>query len=343
MENASVKILSEQKVKHLPHQYIKDEDERPKVPYNVFSREVPVISLANLDRDKIVEEVRKACEDWGVFQIVDHGVSPELTCKIMEVGHGFFALPLEEKTEYALQPDMWVGYGNGSFLKDDPFMDWRELIIHRCRPLSCRDSNRWPENPPAYRETLTAYGNAMVDLVKNLMSLISEGLGLHPLAVEEACGEEAEQKILMNYYPACPAANMTLGLKRHTDPGTITVLLQDQVGGLQITRDDGKSWLTVEPIEGAFVVNLGDQMHVLSNGRFKSADHQAVVNTTTTRMSIASFHNPAPDSMVEPLEGLVSDLQPSKFQRYNYKEFYGKKMRQHLFYKEKKLQNGKKN
>jgi naringenin 3-dioxygenase len=71
-----------------------------------------------------------------------------------------------------------------------------------------------------------------------------------------------DQKVVVNFYPKCPQPDLTLGLKRHTDPGTITLLLQDLVGGLQATRDGGNTWITVQPIAGAFVVNLGDHGHV---------------------------------------------------------------------------------
>lgn len=86
-------------------------------------------------------------------------------------------------------------------------------------------------------------------------------MGLEKEALTKAC-VDMDQKIVVNYYPKCPQPDLTLGLKRHTDPGTITLLLQDQVGGLQATRDNGKTWITVQPVEGAFVVNLGDHCHV---------------------------------------------------------------------------------
>ncbi|KAJ6413240.1 hypothetical protein OIU84_006104 [Salix udensis] len=126
-------------------------------------------------------------------------------------------------------------------------------------------------------------------------------MGLETEALTKAC-VDMDQKVVVNFYPKCPQPDLTLGLKRHTDPGTITLLLQDTVGGLQATRDNGKTWITVQPVEGAFVVNLGDHGHYLSNGRFKNADHQAVVNSNSSRLSIATFQNPAPDATVYPLK-----------------------------------------
>jgi len=112
-----------------------------------------------------------------------------------------------------------------------------------------------------HREVLAKYSDEMLELAKRLLALISESLGVEADAIEKACGE-GQQKVLLNYYPTCPRPDLTLGLKRHTDPGTLTILLQDKVGGLQATKDNGKTWVTVEPIDGAFVVNIGDQMHV---------------------------------------------------------------------------------
>lgn len=96
-----------------------------------------------------------------------------------------------------------------------------------------------------------------------LLEVLSEAMGLEKEALTKAC-VNMEQKVLINYYPTCPQPDLTLGVRRHTDPGTITILLQDMVGGLQATRDGGKTWITVQPVEGAFVVNLGDHGHVSS-------------------------------------------------------------------------------
>lgn len=346
LEVKTVKSLADQGIKDLPVNYVKDEDERPVVAYNDFSKEVPVISMGKArageaERAQLVTELRGACEEWGLFQIIDHGVPAELNSQIMSSAEEFFSLPVDDKVHYAIQPGQFVGYGNGSFINDDPFKDWRELYVTTCS--HALDMDHWSQKPIQIREALAQYSDAMMKLAKTLLGLISESLGVEAVAIEKSCGE-AEQKVLLNYYPTCPRPDLTLGLKRHTDPGTLTILLQDKVGGLQATKDDGKTWVTVEPIDGAYVVNLGDQMHVLSNGIFKSADHQAVVNSNDLRKSIVTFYNPHPDSIVYPLDGLMTNdgegPAGSRFERYVYREFYQKKMIQHLHDKEIKRSKG---
>nr|WFP21701.1 flavone synthase I [Psilotum nudum] len=324
----SVKILAEAGIEQIPSAYIKDKDELLQIGHSHFSKEIPVISLIKLhgkDRERVLEDIRLACEEWGIFQIVDHGVTEEIQKKMMELVHGFFMLPLDEKLEYAMPADDFCGYANGSFLKDNPGLDWRELYVARCRPLTRRDVNKWPARPTGFRETFARYSDEMLSLANLIISAISDSLGLPSNAILEVCGE-TEQKVLLNYYPTCPQAEQTLGLKRHTDPGTITILLQDNVSGLQATKD-GQNWVTVEPTPGAFVVNLGDHFHVLTNGRLKNADHRATVNASKTRTTVAAFWNPAADSKVCPLPALVDEDHPPLFEAETFSEFYNRKMR----------------
>eukprot|EP00253_Pinus_taeda_P010357 PITA_10357 len=171
-----------------------------------------------------------------MLQTIDHGVPTELNSQIMCCAEEFFSLPVEEKMQYAIQAGQFVRYGNGRFIKDDPFKDWREL----------------------YARHATQLGTFKASLQSQFSS---ESLGIEADAIEKACGE-GQQKILLNYYPTCPHPALTLGLKRRTNPGTLTIILQDNVGGLQATKDDGETWVTVEPIDGAFLVNIRDHMHV---------------------------------------------------------------------------------
>lgn len=158
-------------------------------------------------------------------------------------------------------------------MKGEAVQDWREIVTYFTYPIEARDYGRWPDKPEAWRGVTEAYSAQMMKLGCQLLEVLSEAMGLEKDALCNAC-VEMDQKVVVNFYPKCPQPDLTLGLKRHTDPGTITLLLQDQVGGLQATRDGGNTWITVRPVEGAFVVNLGDHCHV-SSPTFRSK----VINT----------------------------------------------------------------
>ncbi|NP_001274930.1 flavanone 3 beta-hydroxylase [Solanum tuberosum] len=292
--------------KTLQTSFIRDEEERPKVAYNKFSDEIPVISLQGIDdingrRSEICEKIVNACEDWGVFQVIDHGADAQLISEMTKLAKEFFELPPDEKLRFDMSGGKKGGFIVSSHLQGEVVQDWREIVTYFSYPIRARDYSRWPDKPQGWIAVTEKYSEKLMDLACKLLEVLSEAMGLEKEALTKAC-VDMDQKVVVNFYPKCPEPDLTLGLKRHTDPGTITLLLQDQVGGLQATKDNGKTWITVQPVEGAFVVNLGDHGHYLSNGRFKNADHQAVVNSNSSRLSIATFQNPAPDAKVYPLK-----------------------------------------
>lgn len=333
--------------------FILDEDERPKVAYNQFSNEIPVISLDGIEDDSpggrrvvICNQIAQACEEWGMFQVVDHGIDPKLVHEMATLSREFFALPDEEK----LKVDMQMEFNKGGFLvsshlKDEVVANWREMMAFIPYPLKERDYTRWPEKPKNWRAVTEAFSEKMMGLAAKLLEVMSEAMGLERDAMTKACKEMA-QRMSVNFYPHCPEPDLTIGLIRHCDPSTITILLQDQVGGLQTTKDDGENWITVQPVEGAFVVNLGNHSYYLSNGRFKSADHRAVVNYEHSRLSIATFINADKEAIVYPLkidEGDKSILdEPITFAEM-YKRHFIKQVEQgkvKKLAKEQKLSNG---
>ena len=111
------------------------------------------------------------------------------------------------------------------------------------------------------REVVERYYEEQKKLAKKLLELISESMGLKPSYINEYLGEDHVQTFIANYYPSCPQPELAMGLRKHSDPGALTVLLQDTNSGLQVLKDG--QWITVKPIEGAFIVNLGDHMEVI--------------------------------------------------------------------------------
>ncbi|KAM0929916.1 hypothetical protein ACQ4PT_001285 [Festuca glaucescens] len=321
--------------------FVRDEDERPKVAHDRFSDEVPVISLHGIDdggarRAEILDRVVAACEGWGVFQVVDHGVDAALVAEMARLSREFFALPAEDKLRYDMSGGKKGGFIVSSHLQGETVQDWREIVTYFSYPVKARDYGRWPEKPAGWRAVVEQYSERLMALSCKLLGVLSEAMGLETEALSKAC-VDMDQKVVVNFYPKCPQPDLTLGLKRHTDPGTITLLLQDLVGGLQATRDGGNTWITVQPVPGAFVVNLGDHGHYLSNGRFKNADHQAVVNGESSRLSIATFQNPAPEAKVWPLavrEGEDTILE----EPITFTEMYRRKMARDLELAKRKKQ-----
>ncbi|XP_068639845.1 naringenin,2-oxoglutarate 3-dioxygenase-like [Aristolochia californica] len=322
--------LTEEKT--LRESFIRDADERPKVAYNEFSDQIPVISLAEIDspdgREAVCKKIVEACEDWGIFQVVDHSVDLDLVSRITNLAREFFALPPAEKLRFDMSGGKKGGFIVSSHLQGEAVQDWREIVTYFSYPIKSRDYSRWPDKPDGWKEVVEEYSEKLMNLACKLLEVLSEAMGLEKEALTNAC-VDMDQKVVINFYPKCPQPDLTLGLKRHTDPGTITLLFQDQVGGLQATRDDGKTWITVQPVEGAFVVNLGDHGHYLSNGRFKNADHQAVVNSNYSRLSIATFQNPAPEAIVYPLK-ISEGEKPIMEEPITFAEMYRRKMSRDL-------------
>ncbi|CAL5323436.1 unnamed protein product [Camellia sinensis] len=155
-----------------------------------------------------------------------------------------------------------------------------------------------------------------------LQELIAESLGLDNDHVKNALGEQ-RQHMAVNYYPPCPEPELTYGLPGHTDPNALTILLQDlQVAGLQALKVC--KWMAVKPHPNAFVINLGDQLQALSNRRYRSVWHRAVVNADKPRMSVASFLCPSDDALISPPKELTEDGTGAVYRNFTYAEYYKK-------------------
>ncbi|KAB1205367.1 Flavonol synthase/flavanone 3-hydroxylase [Morella rubra] len=325
MEVERVQALAIGGLKELPEQFIRPAHERPENSKAVEGVTVPVISLS-LPHDVLVEQVAKACHDWGFFLVTDHGISPSLIQRLQEVGQEFFELPQEEKESYANDAacGKFEGYGTRMTKNDDQKVEWVDYFFHFMAPPSKVDYGVWPKNPPAYREVTEEYNKEMVRITDDLLQLLSEGLGLEGKVLKSILrGEEIELEMKINMYPPCPQPELALGVEPHTDMSALTLLVPNDVPGLQVSKDD--NWIAVNYLPNALFVHVGDQLEVLSNGKYKSVLHRSLVNKERTRMSWAVFVVPPQEATIGPLAELVDDQNPAKYSTKTYAEYRHRK------------------
>ncbi|WJX32452.1 Jasmonate-induced oxygenase 2 [Trifolium repens] len=323
-----VQSLSEGCIDSIPDRYIKPPTDRPFVKSSSYDDiNIPIIDLGGLNSDdldvqnSILKQISDACHDWGFFQIVNHGVSHDLMDKARETWREFFHMPMEMKQQYANSPTTYEGYGSRLGVEKGAILDWSDYYFMHYLPSSVRDYNKWPSSPPSCREVFDEYGKELVKLSGRLMKVLSLNLGLEEKILENAFGgEEIGACMRVNFYPKCPRPELTLGLSSHSDPGGMTMLLpDDQVAGLQVRKFD--NWITVNPARHAFIVNIGDQIQVLSNAKYKSVEHRVIVNSDQERLSLAFFYNPKSDIPIEPLKQLVTPEKPALYPAMTFDEY----------------------
>ncbi|EOY23819.1 hypothetical protein QUC31_008451 [Theobroma cacao] len=312
-------------VKQVPFNYIRPISDRPNLSdVQVSDVSLPLIDLQDLygpNRSDILKQIALACEHDGFFQVKNHGISEALINNMLRLAREFFRLPKSERLKnYSDDPSKANRLSTSFNVKTEKVANWRDFLRLHCYPLKDH-VHEWPSNPPSFREDAAEYCTRVRGLVLRLLEAISESLGLKRDHIDKTLSKHG-QHMALNYYPPCPEPELTYGLPGHTDPNLITILLQDDVPGLQVLRN-GK-WVAVNPIPNTFIVNIGDQMQVISNDRYKSVLHRAVVNCNKERISIPTFYCPSNDALIGPATELIDDEHPAVYRSFAYGEFYEK-------------------
>uniref|UniRef100_A0A0R0ITV2 Fe2OG dioxygenase domain-containing protein n=1 Tax=Glycine max TaxID=3847 RepID=A0A0R0ITV2_SOYBN len=224
--------------------------------------DAPPIDLSKLngpEHEKVVDEIVRASETLGFFQVVNHGVPLELLESLKDAAHTFFNLPQEKKAVFrtAIRPGLVTKLSMVHTSDEDALQNW---------PNQCR-------------EVALEYLKLSHKMVRGIV------------------------KILIK---------LTVGVGRHSDLGTITALLQDEIGGLYVKmeeeNDAGKGeWLEIPPIPGALVINIGDILEILSNGKYKSAEHRTKTTSIKARVSVPLFTLPIATERIGPLPEAVKN------------------------------------
>ncbi|XP_027347633.1 protein DMR6-LIKE OXYGENASE 1-like [Abrus precatorius] len=287
----------------------------------------------------LVKEIGSACKEWGFFQVINHKVPLDKRERIEEVAKKFFALSLEEKLKVRRDAVNVLGYFEAEHTKN--VRDWKEIydfnvqeptfIPPLAEPVDEQNvqfqwDNRWPENPPEFREACQEYAEEVEKLAYKLMELVALSLGLERDRFRGFFRHNTSN-IRLNHYPPCPYPHLALGLGHHKDTGVLTVLAQDDVGGLEVKRKSDGEWIRIKPIFNSFIINVGDMIQVWSNDAYESVEHRVMVNSERDRFSIPFFLKPALYTDVKPLEELTHDTNPPKYTSINWGMFRTTRMR----------------
>jgi isopenicillin N synthase-like dioxygenase len=321
-----VKGLVDSGISKVPDQYIQPQQERID-KQNGISHELPPIDLSKLDgpnHDQVVEEIASAAEKLGFFQVVNHGVPVELLESLKDVAHKFFAQPPEKKAIYCkdVSPSPNVKYGTSFAPEKERALEWKDYIS-MVYTNNADALNHWPTE---CKEVALEFLNKSIKMVRKLVEILLGKLGM---TVEDSRIDAfiGLKMINMNFYPACPNPELTVGVGRHSDMGTLTVLLQDGIGGLYVKVEEdidaGKKgdWIEISPIPGALVINVGDTLQILSNGRYKSAEHRVRTTSTQSRVSIPIFTIPKPTEKIGPLPQVVEIDGVARYREFVLQEY----------------------
>lgn len=282
--------------------------------------EVPIIDVARLfgadDPDgaaAVAAEVGDACRRVGFFYVRNHGVDRALVDRLFAEGRAFFERGEEEKMAVSMaRSDCYRGYFPLGGELTGGRRDWKAGLYFGAedgdgpgRP-PMHGPNLWPDFQPGLRDAVTGYMAALTRLGHSLMEAVALSLGLPRAFFRERFTAAPFTPFRLFWYPHDPAPEGSWGVGRHTDYGVLTLLAQDDSGGLQVQNKAGE-WIDAPPVDGTFVVNIGDMLETWTSGRYRATPHRVVKQTARDRLSAPFFFDPAFDCVVRPLDAAPGD------------------------------------
>lgn len=286
---------------------------------------VPVVDIGDPQATSLVE-LDRACRDHGFFLLTGHGLD-DVIAETFAVARRFFDSPRAVKDAVRRDARNPLGYNDRELTKRR--RDHKE-VFDLVDPTHGRAAhyNRWPEGLDWFREAMAAHYDACSDLAARATELVFAALGLSPATVAAHRGDRTTSNMRLNHYPVGdPVPEDERGglndlgdvaLGHHTDLGLLTLLIQDDVGGLQARAADD-DWIDIEPQPGTIVVNLADCMQVWTNDQYRAAVHRVLPMADRDRMSVPYFFNPPRDATIAPIPELAG-VQP-RYRGFAFREF----------------------
>ncbi|KAM5355154.1 hypothetical protein ACJ41O_001800 [Fusarium nematophilum] len=297
----------------------------PLIDFSGFYSDDPAAKQA------VVDQIRESCLYNGFFQIKGHSVAAPLQEGVLSASKSFFALPASEKAKVGKELNTWNrGYemigsqilepGTSPELKEGFYIGQELPKTHPYFINKKLNSgpNTWPESMPGvdnFRTATMAYYDQTVNLASSLLRALALSLDLEEEFFTQFMDGAVATMRLLHYPPQSPDCDekLTRGIGAHTDFGAITLLLQDDVDGLQVWDKPSGTWIDVPPTKGAYVVNLGNLMSRWTNEKYKSNIHRVINKSGKERYSIPVFISGNPDYVVKCIPTCKSAGDEEKF------------------------------
>lgn len=293
--------------------------------------DIPVIDIAPLyssdptDWVDVAHQIDRACQRSGFFYVKGHRVSGTTMNDVLNMAKQLFAQPMAEKLTIDItQSDHHRGYGAIATEQLDPTLpgDCKETFdmgrhlladdpdVLAGKPL--HGPNRYPAIS-GFQSTMETHYWRMLEVGKTILKGIAVALGIAPDYFDSRFTQPISVLRFIHYPPATAITDdQQIGAGAHTDYGCITILYQDEVGGLQVKNREG-NWIDATPIPDTFVINIGDMMARWSNDRYTSTPHRVVNQASRDRYASPFFVEPNFDTEIYCLSGCSQPDQPTKY------------------------------
>ncbi|MFM7199594.1 MAG: isopenicillin N synthase family dioxygenase [Myxococcota bacterium] len=305
---------------------------------------LPVLDLRPLwhntaDLPALAHSLHRACRASGFFYITHHGIPSALITALERQARTFFALPLDQKQQLSMSHGgrAWRGYFPvGSELTSGQPDIKEGLYLGQELPLShplvqaqtpLHGANLFPTQLPGFRETVLAYLDALTALGQQLMRLIALSLELPPDYFARHVTADPLVLFRLFHYPALPSDEQRLwSVGEHTDYGLLTLLWQDEHGGLEVRTREG--WIEAPPMPGSFVCNIGDMLDKMTCGLYRSTPHRVRNVSGAGRLSMPLFFDPGFEAEIAPIHPkeatLLDDDWETRWDRASVHAFRGR-------------------
>jgi isopenicillin N synthase-like dioxygenase len=275
--------------------------------------------------DALARAIAAACRDSGFFYLVGHGLEPALFARLEAASREFFAAPVSAKQTIAMARAgaAWRGWfplggeltSGAPDLKEGLYFGTDHPPDHpRVRAgVPLHGANLWPEFVPDLRPVVLEYMSRLEDVAQRLLSGVARSLDLEPDYFRARYTASPTLLFRIFHYPATTDSGWGVG--EHTDYGLLTLLAQDDAGGLQVKTPRG--WIDAPPIPGALVCNLGDMLDRLTGGYYRSTPHRVRASVGRGRLSFPFFFDPDFDAEIQPLPRRAADLSDDQAERWD--------------------------